>query len=76
MKYIILVQVTDTLNRLHEKFERFAFGKGDFFVLVVKQVPILGVLQNHVDIVLVDESIPQLDDVGVFNLRVQFYLAL
>ena len=76
MKYIILVQITDTLNSLHEEFESFTFGEGYFFILVVEEIAIFGVLQDHVDIVLVDEGIPQFDYVGMVNLRVQLYLSL
>ena len=36
MEYIILVQITDTLEGLHEEFESLAFGEGNFFVLIVE----------------------------------------
>ena len=62
------MQITDTLNSLHEEFESLAFRKCNFFILVVKQIPIFSILQNHVDIVLINEGIPQFDNVRMVDL--------
>lgn len=40
MQNIVMLKITYSFDGLHEEFEGFGFGEGDFFVLVVEQVPI------------------------------------
>lgn len=58
MQYIMMLKVTYSLYGLHEEFEGLSFGEGDFLVLIVEEVAIFRVLQDHVDILFIDDGIP------------------
>lgn len=53
-----MLKVTYSLHGLHEEFEGLSFGEGDFLVLIVEEVAIFRVLQDHVDILFIDDGIP------------------
>lgn len=76
MHYVILVQVTHSLQCLCEVFKCFGFGKAGFGILVSKQVASISVLHNHVDPLIFNQGIPQSDHLRMLQLGMQANLTL
>ena len=76
MKDIMLVQVMYCVQGLREEFEGLNFRKDVFGVLMIKQISMFCVLHDHVDMVILEQSVPKLDYVGVVHFQMQADLAL
>jgi hypothetical protein len=76
MDDIILMQVRYPLKSLREEPKGLGLRKGGFCVLMVEEVPVLGIFHNHIDLSIFEKCVPQFDDVGVVDIGVDGYLPL
>ena len=70
------VQVLDSVYTLTEEFESFWLINDPMFVLIRKERTFFSELHNHINYVVVYESIPKLDDMRMIDRRMQIYLPL
>ena len=71
MHYIVFVQIFEGAESLAEELEGLGLADGSVLVLVGEEGAILGQLHNHVNDVIFDKRVPQLDDVRVVDPRMQ-----
>ena len=76
MDDIILVHVADPLQSLAEKSKGFGFSEGSFGILVVEEVPIFSIVHNHINAIVFEKSVPQLDNVRMVDSAVNCDLPL
>jgi len=74
--HVVLMHVPDGGQTLAEEFEGLGLAQLGLLVLVAEQGAVLCQLHHHVDYVVLDESVPQFDDVRVVHTGVQVDLAL
>ena len=70
------MHVSHCLGDLIEELEGFSLVELEFTVLVVEEVAFLCVFHDQIDHVLVEDSVPELDDVGMVEERVEVDLPL
>lgn len=75
MHYVQRMQVLHRPSRLREEEGCFRLREEVLGVLVEKQIPLLGVLEDLVDVAVFSEGVPEGDDVGVLDRGVQFYFS-
>lgn len=76
MNNILLVQISNSLESLREELECLCLCEDIFAVLVVEKISKICVFHDHEDAIAFNESIPQLDDMWMIQLTVQFDLSL
>jgi len=69
--YVVLVHILYGWQTLAEEFEGFGFAQPGVLVLVVEQSAILSQFHDHIDGFVLDEGVPEFDDVRVVDCRVQ-----
>ena len=76
MHAIVLMHIFDGGQTLTKKLEGLGLGESLLLVLVVKQSAVLGQFHDHVDGIILYESVPKFDDVRVVDTGVQIDLPL
>jgi hypothetical protein len=61
---------------LTEELKSLCFIKNIFSVLKVEKVAHFSIFHNHINIRVICESVPDLDDMGMIHFAVEFYLSL
>lgn len=62
MNDVLLMQVSNSLECLHEELECFWFWEAIFAILVAEEIAMIGIFHDHKDPITIDEGIPQFDD--------------
>ena len=75
MNDVVLVKIVDPFQHLCEEPECLWFGKGSFCILVVEKVSILCVVHDHIDLLSLEQGVPQLDYVWVIHCAVNGYFS-
>lgn len=76
MHDVVTVQVVHRQAALVEVLEGLGLAEAGLAVLVVEEVAPLRTLHYHIDDVVPQQGVPDLDDVGVVQPRVQLDLPL
>ena len=67
MDDIILVHVANPLQSLTKKSKGFRFSEGSFGILMVEEISVLSIVHNHVNAIVFEKSVPQLDNVRMVD---------
>lgn len=70
------MKVFDGWEGLAKKLEGLGLTDGPVLVLVCEECPIFGQFHDHIDNIVFDDGVPQLDDVRVVDRWVQIDLSL
>ena len=76
MDDIILMHVADPLQSLTKKSKSFRFSEGSFRILMVEEISVLSIIHNHVNTIVFEKSIPQLDNVRMVDSAMNGNLSL
>lgn len=76
MDDVLLMQVSNPLKRLREELECLCLSETIFAILVVKEIPEVCIFHDHEYPIAIDEGIPQLDNMWMVQLTMQFDLTL
>ena len=75
MHNIVQMKILQCFNGLGEVNESLRLWEFGFRILVIKQIASLCIVQHHVNILLVQDGIPQGGNVGMVNLAVKLDLS-
>ena len=76
MDHILVVQILDAFEGLDEESEGFGLAEYIFGVLMVEKVASFGVLHDHVDDIILDDRVPQFDNMRMVQFGVESDLPL
>lgn len=69
MHDIVRMKVFDRTKSLTKELKSFSLANGPMFVLIGKKCAILSKFHNHIDSIIFDNGIPQLDNMRMVNSR-------
>ena len=71
MDNILTMKIANSLQSLDKEFESLTLRKYTLRILIRKEVSLLRIFHYHIDRISIQNSVPQLDDMWMVQLRMQ-----